>query len=286
MPVVESLVMAGDPESVNPGGRMLSPNGVLGNIFFYMLAGHETAGNTLAFTILLLALYPEYQRNLQQELDKQLGDRLALHWSIDQDFQLLFKGYLGAVLKESLRLFCVVQFVPKKAQMDTGISTSDGKGGTVPANTLCLINFAATHRNPKYWPTGRAEPSQNARLPALDFDPFRWLNEDGDVVESAAANPKAYFPFGFGHRSCPGKRFAQIEISAALAQIFKQYSVELVPDEADIRSAQVGENSETWLREQTRAKAVKSLYENVGCNITVHMLKDLPVRLVKRRDEG
>jgi cytochrome P450 len=37
----------------------------------------------------------------------------------------------------------------------------------------------------------------------------------------------AFIPFSEGVRSCPGKRFTQVELTAILAVIFKQYSVEL-----------------------------------------------------------
>ena len=53
--------------------RPLPEKSVPGNIFFAWLAGHETTGNSLALTLLLLAIYPECQKESQAELDRQLG---------------------------------------------------------------------------------------------------------------------------------------------------------------------------------------------------------------------
>lgn len=41
----------------------------IGNIFVFILAGHETTASTLQSAIILLACYPEYQEQLQAELD-------------------------------------------------------------------------------------------------------------------------------------------------------------------------------------------------------------------------
>jgi len=85
-----------------------------------------------------------------------------------------------------------------------------------------------------------------------DFVPERWLVSNGAQNNSDDATPKtidgletasfdtsssgvslyrppkgAFVPFADGARSCPGRRFAQVEITAVLAVIFSLYSVEL-----------------------------------------------------------
>lgn len=99
---------AGTPGPTRPEGRPLPEKRVLGNIFFPLLARHKRTGNSLAFTLLLLAIHPEYQKELQAELDRQLGGRLKQDWTIGKDYPALQKGYTGAVLQEVLRLYCVI----------------------------------------------------------------------------------------------------------------------------------------------------------------------------------
>lgn len=46
---------------------------VFGNIFFYVLAGHESTANTIAYALVLLAAKPERQEWIADEIDYVLG---------------------------------------------------------------------------------------------------------------------------------------------------------------------------------------------------------------------
>lgn len=50
--------------------RMMTEDEIVGQAFIFLLAGYETSSNTLAFTCYLLALYPECQKKLQEEVDE------------------------------------------------------------------------------------------------------------------------------------------------------------------------------------------------------------------------
>lgn len=58
----------------NDGRQGLADNEILGNVFIYTFAGHETTANSLAYCILLLAAYPEYQEWLSEEINGMLDD--------------------------------------------------------------------------------------------------------------------------------------------------------------------------------------------------------------------
>jgi len=60
--------------SDNEGDAKLSTREVLGNIFIFQLAGHETTGHTLCFTFALLALHPDEQESLYQHIKQLLPD--------------------------------------------------------------------------------------------------------------------------------------------------------------------------------------------------------------------
>lgn len=47
----------------------------VGNMYIFLLAGHETTAHTLAFIFTLLALYPEHQQTLFDEASSIFGDR-------------------------------------------------------------------------------------------------------------------------------------------------------------------------------------------------------------------
>lgn len=45
----------------------------MGNLFIFLLAGHETTAHSLAFLFTILALYPEHQQILFEEADAVYG---------------------------------------------------------------------------------------------------------------------------------------------------------------------------------------------------------------------
>lgn len=54
----------------------------------------------------------------------------------------------------------------------------------------------------------------------MKFLPERWLRESSAKTFSAKnAHPFAYMPFGFGPRTCIGRRFAQLEMETLLIKV-------------------------------------------------------------------
>ena len=218
----------------------------------YMLAGQDTSANTMSFAILLLALHGDCQTKLQEQLDKQLAGRHPEHWTMQEDFGVLSGGYLGAVLKETLRAYNVVGWNAKHSVRDTTVTTSSGEAVHIPADTMVILGFAAAYQNPHHF-----SPGQDSGHPALSFNPDRWLKTEQDV-----SVPNALFmPFGSGPRACPGRRFAEYEMCAVLAYLFHFYRVELTV---------------------SRHEALQALQGGLSQNATLTMGTDLPFRLVDR----
>jgi cytochrome P450 len=272
--ILESIVLAGADLTSQVSSKPLPEGSVLGNIFFTLMAGHETTGNSLAFAVILLAIYPEHQEQIHKELDRILGDRPTEEWTSDSDYQALNNGYLGAVLKEVLRTYNVVQFIFRITVAPTTLVDSSGASHVVPANTTCLINVAGTLQNPNMWSPRDVSPERRAELhhsPAIDFDPTRWLGESD--------NSNKYFPFGYGSRQCPGKPFAQVEMVAFLARLLKEYTLELIVDDSTLSSCG-GDKKSAWQKKQN--DAIRQMKDDVEFNINIQMLKELPIRVVRR----
>lgn len=70
------------------------------------------------------------------------------------------------------------------------------------------------------------------------YKPERWLNaEEAEGCPLAKnANPFAHMPFGFGPRSCVGKRFADLEIETFVMKLFRNYKLEWNYDELKVAS--------------------------------------------------
>ena len=75
--LMSSLVRASEEDkatTMNGGSKNgLSDDEVLGNLFIYNFAGHETTANTLAFAILLLGAFPEQQEWIREEIEHVIG---------------------------------------------------------------------------------------------------------------------------------------------------------------------------------------------------------------------
>ena len=276
------MISAADPKIT--GKKPLPKESITGNIFFTLLAGHETTGSTLGFACTLLAIYPEYQKRMQEQLDKQLNDRASSEWTVENDFIPLQRGYVGAVQKEVLYLYNPASFIMRKSVEPVTLSDSKGRLHNIPPNTLTLINNAAAARNPNQWKRPQVSPQRSAELsdsPALYFNPDRWLGTDDKPDEAKGGNNQIpnWSAFAAGGRACPGRAFAQIEMTAVMAALFKNYSLELMIDDAVLQVNQ-GNKQAAW--EATRDESIKMLYDDIKANISIGLAKDLPIRVLKR----
>ena len=270
-------------ESLDKHGKILSREELIGNVFFFLLSGHGTAGNTLGFLMFLLAVRTDVQTEMQAHLDSQLGDRPDSTWSVTEDFSALYNGYMGSVLKETMRLYNVVEFIPRRCLTDTPIKDMSGKDLLVPSNTLCLLNFTAAFRHPHIWPTkSNCNDSTGQYHPMLDFDTSRWKAYSDKITKPSEVGLRNYFPFGLGKRACLGKSLGAIMMIGVLASVFKTYSIELVPPQAIKEEAAKNGANEEWVQHRTYDWALGMLRDGITCNLLIELRKDLPVRLVPR----
>jgi cytochrome P450 len=80
--------------------KSLDRKDIKASVVDYIIAGVDTIGNSIIFTIALIAKHPEVQRRLQQEVDQFLssGDDLTV-----ASFQEM--KYLRACVMESFRIY-------------------------------------------------------------------------------------------------------------------------------------------------------------------------------------
>ncbi|KAL5522930.1 hypothetical protein ACEPAF_1197 [Sanghuangporus sanghuang] len=182
----------------------LEDSELIGNIFIFLLAGHETTAHTLCFTLGLLALYQDQQEILYQHIMSVLPDKRLPTY---EDMSSL--SYVLAVFYETLRLFPPVATIPKKSAEDTTLVTTNSAGEKivvpVPKGASVTLHTPGLHYNPRYW----KDP--------YEFRPQRFM-EDW---------PRdAFLPFSGGARSCIGRRFSETESLAILAVLMARYRVE------------------------------------------------------------
>ncbi|THC87717.1 hypothetical protein EYZ11_012839 [Aspergillus tanneri] len=288
--ILELLVQAGLP--VADGSQpALRPDQVMGNIWTFVFAGHETNANTLTFIILLLACHPVAQRAMQADLDRILQDTPPDQWTYDAHFNPLINSLVGAVINEALRLFTVLPVIPKYVP-PTGPPVSitiDGQVHPLPPDMIAFINTSAIHRHPQYWPrrdssTDMMTSKNRTKRPfaVSDFDPERWIQAT-DGAKNVLLNPipGRFIPFSEGSRACLGYRFALVELCASVAIIFKLSSVRLLTRDEDNNSSNSGATADTW--EAARDRAELALSEGVKFDMSLRAVHSVPVQFEARK---
>ncbi|KAF2109771.1 cytochrome P450 [Lophiotrema nucula] len=222
---------------------------VFGNLFIFILAGHETSANTMSFALSLLACRPDFQEALRADVEARTDDRDPATWNYPQDYTRLMEGHVGALMSETMRLFTVLPFFPTTNERAQILSVGGVKHVVAP-KTLFMINTGAVHRNPKHW----SMPD-----PPSSFQPELWLSGNAPL-------PGLFIPFAEGFRSCMGSRFARVEFCAAIATICKNYTV--MPD---------GGVGQAALR-----KAEEQVFSGVGFELGLKLKTPILLRFVSR----
>ncbi|KAM0221007.1 hypothetical protein ACHAPA_003360 [Fusarium lateritium] len=295
-------------QQAEPKKGMLSRDEIRGNAFIMLVAGHETTANAIHFILLELANNPGSQRRLQKDIDEIFEGKEPSVWDYDTLINPMMASMLGACMNETLRMTPAVVEIPKKVPADQDqIIAIDGKSHLIPRNTIVSLVAVSVHRNPRYWP-GRPSLLHDGQDDVNDWVPERWYRKTTRSTESESTSPEnedlggyrgpdtsaqlfrpergSYIPFSDGPRSCLGRRIAQVEIIAALAVIFRDYSLELAVDEWASDEELEKMDSDGKRNIYTQAQTV-SREKILGATsmLTLKINEDVPVRLVKRGHE-
>jgi cytochrome P450 len=169
------------------------------NIMTFLLAGHETSANFLAFTLYFIAANPAVQKRIREEL-KSVKFPLTYH-----DLQQL--ELVGNVIKESLRLYPPAPMIARTALADDELPGDY----FIAKDSMVLISMYAIQRNEKIW-----ENSEK-------FDPDRFNDEKSKAITDY------YMPFAVGRRICLGNNFSIVEGKVVIAQLCSQFNLQLSP---------------------------------------------------------
>ena len=188
------------------------------SILSLLFAGTDTTASTLCSVVFLLSRHHEQRARVQAELDAFFIDPL----SIPTGEEAAGLPYLGAVLKETLRLRGPGGFAGRRSLVDITLPS----GLTITPNCNLIIAMQTVHVNPLLWGED-----------ASSFRPERWLEDDLRTsrkqphVDSSLPLTSVYLPFGAGRRVCIGQQFARLEIVTVLAMVLRRFDV-TVPEDA------------------------------------------------------
>lgn len=158
-----------------------------------LFAGVDTAANTVIATLYLLATHQEKQDKLRGEIMSK-SDR---------------RPYLKACIKEVMRLKPIVSGNLRRTTKEYNFN-----GYGIPKDMNVVISHREMSLMEQHYPR------------AQEFIPERWIVEKNNPLYYGNAHPFVYGPFGFGVRSCIGRRIAELEIETILARFIENFKVE------------------------------------------------------------
>uniref|UniRef100_UPI00358FF019 cytochrome P450 3A19-like n=1 Tax=Myxine glutinosa TaxID=7769 RepID=UPI00358FF019 len=188
--------------SLKSEGR-LTDNEIQAQAIIFIIAGTETTANTLSYVAYNLAVHPDIQSKLQEEIDEAFPNKSELTYE-----GVMQLPYLDMVISETLRKF------PIAIRLERVCKDSTELGGLhVPRGMVIGVPLFALHRDPSIWP----EPEE--------FRPERFTKEAKE-----GRNPYAYLPFGAGPRNCIGMRFALVHMKMGLVALLQEFNIRTTPE--------------------------------------------------------
>ncbi|XP_053197869.1 cytochrome P450 27C1 [Scomber japonicus] len=190
--------------------REMNMEEIYANATEMLLAGVDTTSFTLSWATYLLARHPHIQQQIFTEVMQTLGPRRIA--TADDVPQLpLIRG----LVKETLRLFPVLPGNGRVTQDDLVVG-----GYFIPKGTqLALCHYSTSMDGENF-------------VDASDFRPDRWVRKDNtDRVDNFGS-----IPFGYGIRSCIGRRIAELEMHLALARLIQRFHIGIMPNTDDVKA--------------------------------------------------
>ncbi|KAK9215596.1 hypothetical protein WN944_007601 [Citrus x changshan-huyou] len=143
----------------------------------FYLAGQETTSSLLTWTVVVLAMHPDWQEKARQEVLQACQNK-------ELDFEAI--THLKTIGEIS-----------------------------VPSGVDIILPTLLVHHDPELW--------------GNDVDEFKPGRFSEGVSKASNNDQLAFFPFGWGPRSCIGQNFAMLEAKLALAMILPNFSFQLSP---------------------------------------------------------
>lgn len=163
------------------------------------VSAYETWANSLSHAMLLLAIHPEHQERLYEEIQATITSDDDLRSSE----RVNSLQYLDLVQKEIYRLMPTIPMILRETMEDFEIEP----GLVIPKDTNLIINFYALHRRKDVWGED-----------ADQFKPERFLPE-----HSEKRHPFAFLPFSTGQRICIAYKYSNISLKIAMIKLVQNF---------------------------------------------------------------
>lgn len=196
--VGEELTDNGDGNMIKPVEMTLEM--MAAQCFVFFIAGFETSSSVQSYCLYELALNPEIQERLSEEIDTTIAKYGGINYQAIQEME-----YLDMVVSETMRkyptLWCLKRRCTKTFQTPAGHVIRKGDRIVIPTWSL--------HHDPAFFPKPES------------FNPERFAPGNKELIK-----PYSYLPFGEGPRICIGMRFGLLQTKLGIITMLRKYKVE------------------------------------------------------------
>ncbi|KAH8732658.1 cytochrome P450 [Phaeosphaeriaceae sp. PMI808] len=259
--LISTLLRANHAANQDTKAR-LSDIELRGNMFIFTVGGLESTAITLSYALALLAMNPEIQDWVTEEVDEVMRGKEDVEYA--KAFPKLNRVMCIMVLRNTSCLLAFSplprSFVSPHSAVSIPISSNGGtctSSITLPPSTQLSLNSWASHVSHTYF------PSPNV------FRPQRWLSDTNTVLHPTSES--GFLAWGAGPRVCPGMKFSQVEFCAVLARLMS--SVKVTLDDS------VGKS-----REQEKKRLAGVLRDSIAEPLLLHVRRpgEVKLKIVKR----
>lgn len=215
-----------DPET----GQVFETEEMIDQVAIFFLAGHETSAAALAWSLYLLARYPDWQEKLAEEATAALEPKKIY-------FSALSKLRVSrSVFREAMRLYPPVPMYVREASCREHFRDRKIRRGS-----QVIVSPWHLHRHERLWERPDA------------FDPGRF-----DTSNGKECLRNAYIPFSAGARVCPGSAFAMAEGPLLLSLLVRAFRFDVVHGDEPMPVAHLTVRSKSGIRLRLTPRSVIS----------------------------
>jgi cytochrome P450 len=203
-------------------GERFSTGEMVDQVAIFFLAGHETSASALGWSLMLLAMYPEWQEKVAAEAQEVIDPEVPYFSTVSR------LRSTRDVFREAMRLYPPVPMMVRE-----NTCPEEFRDRRIKKGSQIVLSPWHLHRHERLWdnPDG--------------FDPGRFATKNGKECLR-----DAYIPFSAGSRVCPGSGFAMIEGPLLLAMLVRAFRFEMVDGRTPVPVAHLTVRSKDgiWLK--------------------------------------
>ncbi|XP_075161819.1 cytochrome P450 305a1 [Haematobia irritans] len=171
------------------------------------IAGSQTTSTTIDLSLMTLALKPEIQKKVYEEIHTNSKFK-----EFPNSSTKAYYPYTEAFLMEVQRFYHIAPITgPRRALWNTKLGGYD-----IPKNTTILVCASSVLKDQEHW------------LDPDNFRPERFINADGKPFKD-----DYFIPFGMGRRRCLGDALARACLFSFVVKICENFQIALTQSKED-----------------------------------------------------